>query len=95
MNEEEAKTNKTKIIHRDGSYKLFSRILASIQVFVYQGAVFFAQMTLANQFFIPNTTGGYDIGSLQGNRMTWLMIETACFYMYMFAAVVYILTRQL
>ena len=38
-NDDEAKENreleKTKIIHRDGSYKLFSRILASLQVFIY------------------------------------------------------------
>ena len=28
--------------------------------------------------------------SIQGNVMIWLVIETACFYCYMFATVVYI-----
>ena len=50
--EKERVLAKTKVIHRDGSYKLFSRVLASVQVFVYQGAVFYAQMTLANALFI-------------------------------------------
>ena len=35
-----------RIIHRDGSKKLFARILSIISVFLYQGTVFYAQMVL-------------------------------------------------
>lgn len=38
--EQEKFKEQMKLYHRDGSWKLFSRILSSISVFVYQGAVF-------------------------------------------------------
>jgi|Transcript_6940 hypothetical protein len=50
--EDERELEKSKVIHRDGSFKLFSRMLATLSVFVYQGAVFFAQMVLAKDLFI-------------------------------------------
>ena len=34
--------DKMKVHHRDGGFKLFSRVCATVSVFVYQGAVFFA-----------------------------------------------------
>jgi len=33
---------KLKLYHRDGSFKLFARVCATISVFLYQGAIFFA-----------------------------------------------------
>jgi len=52
-------------------------------------------MTLANVYFVKNANGSYSLGAVEGNKMTWLVIETACFYLYMLAAVIYILIRQL
>lgn len=34
------------------------------------------------------------IVSPQGNKMFWLMIETCCFYLYIFSTVIYILWKQ-
>ena len=83
-----------KLIHRDGSRKLFARILATLSVFVYQGTVFYAQMQLANNLLekIPGSSK-YTMKSIKGNRMIWLVIETACFYLYMVAAMIYIFVR--
>jgi len=50
-------------------------------------------MTLANTLFIKRQDGSYYVGSVQGNKMSWLVIETGAFYMYMLAAVIYILIR--
>ena len=100
-NEEDEELTKYKIYHRDGSWKLLSRILATISVFVYQGAVFYAQKVLADEI----VTCGYEDGSadeyfckyepLRGNNQVWLVIETLCFYLYVLAAVAYICWRQL
>ena len=79
-----------KIANRDGSWKLFSRICNTLSVFIYQGTVFFAQMTLADQIFNCESDGSCTIESVKGNRMVWLLIETGCFYIYVFAAVAYI-----
>ena len=38
-----------KLYHRDGSKKLFARVLATFAVFIYQGTVFYAQMVLADE----------------------------------------------
>mmetsp|Transcript_14310 Transcript_14310/g.18040 ORF Transcript_14310/g.18040 Transcript_14310/m.18040 type:complete len:93 (+) Transcript_14310:372-650(+) len=40
-------------------------------------------------------SGEYQFKPITGNRMTWLMLETACFYTYMVAAITYILIRSL
>jgi len=40
-------------------------------------------------------SGEYQFKPITGNRMTWLMLETACFYTYMVAAMTYILIRSL
>ena len=79
-----------KIANRDGSWKLFSRICNTLSVFIYQGTVFFAQMTLAENIFNCANDGSCTIEPIMGNRMAWLMIETCCFYTYVFAAVAYI-----
>ena len=48
-------------------------------------------MTLADQIFNCNDEDGTCvIESVEGNRMVWLLIETGCFYIYVFAAVAYI-----
>ena len=78
-----------KIHHRDGGYKLFSRICATISVFVYQGAVFYAQMVLADE--IMDCTGtGCIVKDIVGVKTLWLLIETFCFYAYMIATTAYI-----
>ena len=47
--EDEDGLAKYRVIHRDGGYKLLSRIFGCISVFVYQGTVFYAQMVLAEE----------------------------------------------
>ena len=83
-----------KMTHRDGSCKLLARILSTISVFVYQGAVFFAQMTLADAL-VDCSGGTCVVHPVQGNSMVWLMIETACFYLYVMATVIFIGWRQM
>lgn len=59
-------------------------------MFIYQGTVFYAQMVLADTIFNCSNDGTCTIEPLYGNRMLWLLIETCCFYVYVFAAVAYI-----
>ena len=80
---------KHRIMHRDGSYKLLSRIFACIAVFVYQGTVFYAQMVLADTL-VDCTASTCTMRKFEGNRELWLFIEAVCFYSYMFATVAYI-----
>ena len=47
--EEEKEMANDKLYHRDGSKKLFARILETCAVFIYQGAIFYAQMVLADE----------------------------------------------
>ena len=79
-----------RIANRDGSWKLFSRICNTLSVFIYQGTVFYAQLVLADAVFSCDDNGSCVVMPLQGNKMVWLLIETCCFYTYVFAAVAYI-----
>lgn len=88
--EAEEEKQALRIANRDGSWKLFSRICNTLSVFIYQGTVFYAQMTLADAIFNCSNDGSCIIEPFRGNRMCWLMIETVCFYLYVFAAVAYI-----
>ena len=83
------------VIHRDGGCKLFARILATLSVFIYQGTVFYAQLSLANELLhkLPDNT--YRLNKIKGDRTIWLILETACFYLYMIAAMIYIFVRQM
>ena len=45
--DKEDKHHLSKILHRDSKYRTFSRFLDTISVFLYQGSVFYAQLTLA------------------------------------------------
>lgn len=84
-----------KMYHRDGSWKLMARVLSSFSVFVYQGSVFNAQMVLYDDMFRCDDEGNYCIyEGIHGNRTTWLVIETICFYIYVLATVFYIIWRQ-
>ena len=47
-------------------------------------------MVLADTIFNCSNDGTCTIEPLYGNRMLWLLIETCCFYVYVFAAVAYI-----
>ena len=67
-------------------------------MFVYQGAVFYAQKVLADELVecgYNNGVFGCKWYSIEGNDQVWLIIETACFYLYVLAAVFYIVWRQL
>ena len=83
-----------KIQHRDGDWKLFSRICATISVFAYQGTVFYAQLVLGHSLIDCSGTGCILI-PLTGHRTTWLVIETACFYTYMISTMAYIVSRTM
>ena len=84
-----------KVLHRDGSWKLFSRILSTLSVFIYQGTVFYAQMVLATEMINCDSTGACHYVPIRGNTQVWLILETLCFYSYLFATVVYIAWRML
>ena len=78
-------------MHRDGSWRVLSRILYTIAVFLYQGTVFLAQKVLFEQLVLCPADGSQcSIGIIRGTQMIWLVIETATFYLYMLATVVYI-----
>ena len=62
-------------------------------MFIYQGTVFYAQMVLISTLMVQDATGEYNFQPIRGNREVWLIIETCCFYMYMIAAMIYILVR--
>ena len=82
---------KAQMEHRDGSWRIFSRILYTLAVFLYQGTVFLAQKVLFEQLVIcPAYGGSCTIGQIKGSQTIWLVIETATFYLYMFATVIYI-----
>lgn len=84
------------IQHRDGQWKIFSRILATISVFAYQGTVFYAQLVLGNSLVsCPPSGKNCTLVPLTGSRTVWLVIETSCFYLYMFATIFYIISRMM
>lgn len=83
-----------KMYHRDGSWKLIARVLSSFSVFVYQGSVFNAQMVLYDDIFVCDAEDVCYFSGIHGNRTTWLVIETICFYIYVLATVFYIIWRQ-
>ena len=99
LDAEATELEKYKIYHRDGSWKLFSRVCGTISVFVYQGAVFYAQKVLADELVECGTNANGIYGCqwypVVGNRQVWLIIETCCFYLYVLAAVAYIVWRQM
>jgi hypothetical protein len=47
-----------KVLHRDSSWKLASRIMSTLSVFIYQGTVFYAQKVLADEIFECHEDGG-------------------------------------
>jgi len=92
---EEDEIARLKIMHRDSQFRLFARILATISVFGYQGIVFYTQFVLSHALLVQNAAGEYELMPVEGNKTMWLVIETACFYLYMFAAIFYILGNQI
>ena len=89
-NEEELEREKQVIANRDGSWRLFSRICNTLSVFIYQGTVFYAQMVLADALIDCSAGGACKILPITGNRLAWLLIETCCFYTYLFAAIAFL-----
>ena len=51
-------------------------------------------MVLYDDMFVCSAEGDCYFDGINGNRTTWLVIETACFYMYVLATVFYIIWRQ-
>ena len=51
-------------------------------------------MVLAKTMLIDKGNGVYDLRPIRGGFMIWLILETACFYLYMISNMIYILVRQ-
>lgn len=92
---EEDEIARLKIQHRDGTWKLFARILATLSVFGYQGTVFYAQLVLGHDLLLQDAHGHYTLQPIVGNETMWLILEAACFYLYVIAAMVFIFTKQM
>lgn len=83
------------MLHRDSSWRTFSRVLDTVSVFLYQLSVFYAQWTLATTEMCVEINGEWDCDHLAGAEAMWVVIETLSFYIYMFAAVWFIVKFQL
>ena len=83
------------IIHRDSVWKLFGRVCDTISVFCYQGAIFYVQMSVYKEQFSCIDGAQCELKAPQSVIMAWLYIEMYCFYIYMFATVLYIAYYQL
>ena len=98
---EKPKNEINKILHRDSRWRTFSRFLDTVSVFLYQGSVFFAQWTLATSEQCVkigddvNSPDSWDCNHLVGAEALWIIIETISFYIYMGAAVWFIVQFQL
>ena len=95
LEQEESVRENLIIEHRDGSWKLFARICSTLSVFCYQAAMFYAQLILAQYVFECNAKGVCVMNPIVGNRSTWLVMEMACFYLYLIATMFYIIWRAL
>lgn len=93
--EEEVAREQMEIIHRDSVWKLFGRVCDTISVFCYQGAIFFVQMSVYKEQFSCVDGAECTLKAPQSVIMAWLYIEMYCFYIYMFATVLYIAYYQL
>ena len=86
-NQEARERAAIKYEHRDGAWKLFSRICSTTSVFCYQAAIFYAQLILAQYLITCDARGACIMNPVFGNRTTLLVMETACFYLYVLAIV--------
>ena len=98
----QAKDSINRVLHRDSKWRTFSRFCDCISVFLYQGSVFFAQWTLATSEQCTaigdrndTSADNWDCDHLVGAEALWIIIETISFYIYMGAAVWFILQFQL
>ena len=57
--------------------------------------MFYAQLILAHYIFRCDAKGNCVMNPIVGNKTTWLVMEMACFYLYMLATVFYIIWRTL
>lgn len=91
-NSREQEIQRIKIAHRDGTGKIFARLCNTLSMMIYQGTVFYAQMVLVDEL-IDCSGSGKSEGSqcvmrgVYGNRMTWLVIETSVFYLYVLGSI--------
>ena len=92
-----AHTKVRDIKHRDSHKVAFASTLDIMSVFMYQGIMFYCQMVLSEEIWVKVDDGvsvHYSLHAIDSNRMTWLLIEAACFYCYMLSAMTYILYRS-
>ena len=81
--------------NRDSVWKIMSRILDTISVFLYQGAVFYVQLNVyKNQQNCDPVTGDCRLEPPKNAYMIWLYIEMYCFYFYLLSSVFYIMYHQ-
>lgn len=85
------------IKHRDSHKIAFASTLEILTVFTYQGIMFYCQMVLSEEIWVKVNDGAnthYSLQAMDSNRMTWLLIEAACFYCYMLSAMTYLLYQS-
>ena len=80
--------------HRDSVWKLMSRILDTISVFLYQGAVFYVQLNVYKNQQKCTADGDCRLEPPKNSYMIWLYIEMYCFYFYLLSSVVFIMYHQ-
>lgn len=67
------------IEHRDGKWKLGSRFCDSVSAFIYQGAIFHAQVSCYKE------NNWHPMTPPDSAEGIWIWIEMYCFYIYLFA----------
>ena len=91
---EEVRLQKEKLRHRDGVWKIGSRICDTLSVFFYSSVIFYVQMSVYNNQTICDSDG-CSLAPPDNSYMVWLYIEVYCFYIYMIAGVFFIIFHQL
>ena len=67
------------IEHRDGKWKLGARFCDSLSAFIYQGAIFHAQVSCYKE------NNWHPMTPPDSAEGVWIWIEMYCFYIYIFA----------
>ena len=77
------------IEHRDGKWKLGARICDSLSAFIYQGAIFHAQISCYKE------NNWHPMTPPDSAEGIWIWIEMYCFYIYIFAIARFIVQHTL
>lgn len=88
---EEIQLSKEKTRHRDGMWKIYSRVCDTLSVFFYSAVIFYVQMTVYNVQLKCEGEHGCVLAPPSHAEMVWLYIEVYCFYIYMISGVFFII----